>query len=296
MINWCPRCMTLWPISRSEGEELDGNLYYVRYPLIGGKGAVVVATTRPETMLGDTAVAVHPEDPRYKAFIGQKVLLPLVERPLPVIADPYVDREFGTGALKITPAHDFNDFEVGRKHALDLLQVITEDGTMGQAAGAYAGLDRYTCRKRLVKDLEKGGYLVIGGELTTIVSATVTAARVPVEPMSPFSGLWPPFAGGPGHRAVTRRENPNLSAKWKRTTSSRLENLEDWCISRQIWWGTGFPPGIVSSAVRSWSSRMSRRPATFAAATICSRIRMCSTPGSVPPSGRFQPWGWPRIP
>ena len=160
MINWCPRCMTALANIEVEGEDLDSQLYHLRYPLESGKGALVVATTRPETMLGDTAVAVHPEDPRYSDFIGQKVVLPLMGRHIPVIADTYVDREFGTGALKVTPAHDFNDFELARKHNLELIQVIAENGVMSAEAGRYAGLDRYECRKQVLKDLEKAGLLV----------------------------------------------------------------------------------------------------------------------------------------
>ncbi len=246
MINWCPRCMTALANIEVEGEELDGHLYYVRYPVVGGKGGVVVATTRPETMLGDMAVAVHPEDPRYKATIGQKVLLPLVERPLPVIADAYVDREFGTGALKITPAHDFNDFEVARRHGLDLLQVINEDGIMGEAAGPYAGLDRYSCRKRIVKELEKGGYLVKLESHKHRVGHCYRCQSV-VEPM--LSLQWfvatRPLADQ-AIAAVREGKTQIIPAKWEKDYFIWLENLEDWCISRQIWWGHRIPAWYCS--------------------------------------------------
>ena len=160
MINWCPRCMTALANIEVEGEELDSFLYYIRYPLVSGKGALVVATTRPETMLGDTAVAVNPEDNRYKTYIGQMVVLPIVGRNIPVIGDSYVEREFGTGALKVTPAHDFNDFELRGKHNLDMVQVIDERGIMTEQAGRpYAGMDRFACRKQILKDLDKAGYL-----------------------------------------------------------------------------------------------------------------------------------------
>ena len=160
MINWCPRCMTALANIEVEGEEQDGKLHYLRYPLADGGGELVVATTRPETMLGDTAVAVHPEDPRYSDFIGRDVILPLVGRRIPVIGDTYVEREFGTGALKITPGHDFNDFAIGRKHGLEIVQVIAENGVMNENAGRYAGMDRYACRKEILKDLEADGFLV----------------------------------------------------------------------------------------------------------------------------------------
>ncbi|MEM5789834.1 MAG: class I tRNA ligase family protein, partial [Syntrophobacteraceae bacterium] len=159
MINWCPRCHTALANIEVESEELDSFLYHIRYPLENGKNALVVATTRPETMLGDTAVAVHPDDRRYLGYLGQKVIIPLIERRVPVIGDTYVEREFGTGALKVTPAHDFNDFELSRKHNLDLVQVIDEKGIMTAEAGPYAGLDRFACRKKILRDLEKGGYL-----------------------------------------------------------------------------------------------------------------------------------------
>lgn len=241
MINWCPRCMTALANIEVEGEELDGHLYYVRYPLTNGKGALVVATTRPETMLGDTAVAVHPDDPRYKTHIGQKVNLPLIERRLPVIGDTYVDREFGTGALKITPAHDFNDFEVGRKHGLDLVQVINEDGTMGAAAGSYTGMDRYACRKRIVKDLEKGGFLCKVENYRHRVGHCYRCRNV-VEPM--LSLQWfvstRPLAES-SIAAVREGKTRIVPAKWEKDYFNWLENLEDWCVSRQIWWGHRIP-------------------------------------------------------
>jgi valyl-tRNA synthetase len=242
MINWCPRCMTALANIEVEGEELDGHLYYLRYPLVAGKGAVVVATTRPETMLGDTAVAVHPEDPRYKSFIDQKAVLPLVERHLPVIADTYVDREFGTGALKITPAHDFNDFEVARKHHLELVQVINEDGTMGVEAGPpYAGMDRYACRKRILKDLEKGGFLVKVEHYKHRVGHCYRCQNV-VEPM--LSLQWfvstKPLAEK-SIVAVREGRTRIIPVKWEKDYFNWMENLEDWCISRQIWWGHRIP-------------------------------------------------------
>jgi valyl-tRNA synthetase len=192
-------------------------------------------------MLGDTAVAVHPEDPRYKSVVGQKVVLPLVERHLPVIADTLVDREFGTGALKITPAHDFNDFEVARRHQLELVQVFNEDGTMGAEAGPYAGMDRYACRKRMVKDLEKGGFLVKVEHYKHRVGHCYRCQNV-VEPA--LSLQWfvstRPLAEK-SMAAVREGRTRIIPAKWEKDYFNWMENLEDWCISRQIWWGHRIP-------------------------------------------------------
>ncbi|GKT08179.1 valine--tRNA ligase [Desulforhabdus sp. TSK] len=241
MINWCPRCMTALANIEVEGEELDSHLYHIRYPLASGKGALVVATTRPETMLGDTAVAVHPEDPRYSAFIGQKVILPLMERLIPVIGDSYVEQEFGTGALKVTPAHDFNDFELSRKHGLALVQVIGENGVMTAAAGAYEGLDRYACRKQILKDLEKDGFLVKVENYKNRVGHCYRCKSV-VEPMQSLQWFvsTKPLAEK-AMEAVRRGETRIIPAKWEKDYFIWLENVEDWCVSRQIWWGHRIP-------------------------------------------------------
>jgi valyl-tRNA synthetase len=160
IINWCPRCMTALADLEVEYQETDGHIYYIHYPMMDGNNGPIVATTRPETMLGDTAVAVHPEDERYKRFTGKRVNLPLTNRAIPIISDSYVDVEFGTGALKITPAHDPNDFEIGRIHNLPSIKVIGDDGIMTEAAGAYASLDRYECRKVVIQDLKANGLLI----------------------------------------------------------------------------------------------------------------------------------------
>ena len=241
MINWCPRCMTALANIEVEGEELSGSLYHIRYPLVSGKGAVVVATTRPETMLGDTAVAVNPQDNRYKAFAGQMVVLPIVGRHIPVIADSYVEREFGSGALKVTPAHDFNDFDLHTRHNLEVLQVIDERGIMTDLAGSYAGMDRFTCRKQILKDLEKGGYLVRTEPHTHRVGHCYRCHNV-VEPM--LSLQWfvavKPLAEK-AVEAVQEGKTRIIPAKWENDYFNWMANLEDWCISRQIWWGHRIP-------------------------------------------------------
>jgi valyl-tRNA synthetase len=241
MINWCPRCMTALANLEVEAEELDSHLYFVKYPIIGGEGGVVVATTRPETMLGDTAVAVNPEDPRYRSLIGQRVLLPLMQRDIPIIGDPYVDPEFGTGALKITPAHDFNDFEIGRKHGLDTIQVIAEDGRMSELAGRYAGLDRYACRRHVINDLQNAGLLVRIDNYEHRVGHCYRCKQV-VEPM--LSLQWfvatKPLAEK-AMAAVRSGQTRIVPQKWEKDYFMWMENLEDWCISRQIWWGHRVP-------------------------------------------------------
>lgn len=246
MINWCPRCMTALANIEVEGEELDSQLYHLRYPLVTGEGSLVIATTRPETLLGDTAVAVHPEDGRYSQFIGKKVVLPLLHRPIPVIADPYVDREFGTGALKVTPAHDFNDFELSRKHGLQLIQVIAENGTMTEEAGPYAGLDRYECRKRVLKDLERDNLLVKVEKHRNRVGHCYRCHNV-VEPMQSLQWFVStrPLADK-AMEAVREGRTQIVPGKWEKDYSIWLENIEDWCVSRQIWWGHRIPAWYCS--------------------------------------------------
>lgn len=241
MINWCPRCRTALANIEVEGEELPGRLYHIRYPLADGSGELVVATTRPETMLGDTAVAVHPEDPRYLEVVGKDVILPLMDRRIPVIADTYVDREFGTGALKVTPGHDFNDFDLGVKHNLALIQVIGEDGVMTEEAGPYAGLDRYECRKRVVADLEAGGYLVKIDDHLHRVGHCYRCKSV-VEPMQSLQWFvrTQPLAAK-AMEAVRDGRTRIVPEKWEKDYFQWLENIEDWCVSRQIWWGHRIP-------------------------------------------------------
>jgi len=248
MINWCPRCHTALANIEVEGEEREGAFYYIKYPLEDNSGHVVVATTRPETMLGDTAVAVHPEDERYRHIVGKYCILPLVGRRIPIIADAYVDREFGTGALKITPAHDFNDFEIGHKHGLEVVQVIGPDGKMTDDAGdEYVGLDRYECRQKIVEDLEREGFLE---KIEPYVHRVGHCYRCKsaVEPM--ISMQWfvktKPLAEK-AIEAVRRGRTRIVPEKWEKDYFNWLENIEDWCISRQIWWGHRIPAWYCDS-------------------------------------------------
>ncbi|MBW1989078.1 MAG: valine--tRNA ligase [Deltaproteobacteria bacterium] len=240
IINWCPRCRTALADLEVEHEDREGGLYHILYPWADGDGGVVVATTRPETMLGDTAVAVHPEDERYPDH-GRKVVLPLMNREIPLITDTYVDREFGTGALKITPAHDPNDFEIGRRHNLPSVKVIADDGTMNEQAGPYAGLDRFAARKRIVEDLKAKGLLKSVEPYTHAVGHCYRCKTV-VEPN--LSKQWfvktKPLAEK-AMDAVKREKTVFVPGHWTKTYYEWMENIRDWCISRQIWWGHRVP-------------------------------------------------------
>ncbi len=242
IINWCPRCLTALADLEVEHEDKQHHLYYVRYPLVGSDAdGLVVATTRPETMFGDTAVAVHPEDPRYGAFIGQQVLVPLTGRSVPVIADSYVDREFGTGALKVTPAHDPNDFKLGQTHNLPSIKAIEDDGRLGEAAGKYAGQDRFEARRNMLVELEESGYLKKVEPLTHAVGVCYRCKTV-VEPN--LSRQWFVRTKGLAERAaraVRDGETNFVPKNWEKTYFDWLDNIRDWCISRQLWWGHQIP-------------------------------------------------------
>jgi valyl-tRNA synthetase len=242
MINWCPRCQTGLSDLEVEHENQTGHLWYLRYPAPDGGPGVTVATTRPETMLGDTAVAVHPDDERYQGLIGKTVVLPLQDKEIPVVADDWVDPEFGTGAVKVTPAHDPNDALIGARHDLQAVEVIGLDGAMTEAAGeAYAGLDRYEARRRVVADLEERGLLA---EIDTHEHAVGQCQRCDtvVEPL--VSTQWfvkmAPLAQE-GLRAVDEKRVQFVPERWERVYREWLENIEDWCISRQLWWGHSIP-------------------------------------------------------
>ena len=241
IVNWCPRCQTALSDLETIHEPRHGHLWHIRYPVIGSNQSVVVATTRPETMLGDTAVAVNPQDERYHGLIGKKLLLPLLNRAIPVIADAAVDREFGTGAVKVTPAHDPNDFEMGRRHNLPEIEVMTEDGRMSDNAGAYAGLDRFAARKRVVADLEAQGLLVKVEDHSHAVGVcdrckTVVEPRVSTQWFCKMRPLADAAAEAveQGYLRIFPHNQRKIFTDW-------LANIRDWCISRQLWWGHRIP-------------------------------------------------------
>jgi valyl-tRNA synthetase len=241
IINWCPRCHTALSDLESEHEPVQGGLYYIRYPFKNGKGHLTVATTRPETMLGDTAVAINPEDPRYQDLADDSVILPLMNREIPVIRDGYVSLDFGTGALKVTPAHDPNDFELGKKHGLPALRVMDDSGRINAQGGAYAGLDRFEARQKVLADLEALGLLEKQEPLAHNVGHCYRCKTM-VEPI--LSQQWfvkvEPLAAE-ALKAVQEGRTRIVPAMWTKTYYEWMTNIKDWCISRQIWWGHRIP-------------------------------------------------------
>ena len=242
IINWCPVCQTSISDAEVEHVEQNGFFWHINYPVVGEPGRFVeIATTRPETMLGDTAVAVNPEDERYQDIVGKMLKLPLTDREIPVIADPYVDKEFGTGCVKITPAHDPNDFEVGLRHNLESIRVLDDNGKVVEGYGRYSGMDRYEARKAIVADLEEGGYLVKVEEHTHNVG-TCYRCGTDVEPI--ISAQWfvkmEPLARE-ALRVVNDGEVKFVPDRFSKIYTNWMENVHDWCISRQLWWGHRIP-------------------------------------------------------
>lgn len=241
IINWCPKCITALSDAEVEHVEQEGNFWHIKYPVKDSDEFVVIATTRPETLFGDTAVAVNPDDERYKNIIGKTLLLPLTDREIPVIADEYVDKEFGTGCVKITPAHDPNDFEVGLRHNLERIKVLNDDATMNSYAGKYEGMDRYECRKKMIEDLDNMGLLVKTEPHSHNVGQCYRCGTT-VEPI--ISKQWfvkmKPLAE-PAINAVKNGDIKFVPERFSKTYMNWMEGVFDWCISRQLWWGHRIP-------------------------------------------------------
>lgn len=255
IINWCPRCRTALSDLEVEHEEVKGHLYHIRYPLADEPGYLVVATTRPETLLGDTAVAVNPNDERYARYVGKHVILPVVEKRIPIIGDSYVDTSFGTGVLKVTPAHDLNDFEIGKRHGLDVVKVIDDEGRMNEKTLRYRGMDRFECRTKIIEELQAKGQFEKLEDYPLGVGRCYRCKTV-VEPslsLQWFVSMKPLAA--PAIDAVREHRVRIVPEMWEKVYFEWMENIRDWCISRQIWWGHRIPVWYCDRCNKMYVSR-----------------------------------------
>ncbi len=288
IVNWCPRCTTALSDEESEHREVRGHLYHIRYPLSdgGAPGHIVVATTRPETLLGDTAVAMHPADERHRALLGRRAVLPVLGREIPFVADEVVDPSFGTGLVKVTPAHDPNDFAIAQRHGLPAVNVMDDHGVMNENAGPYAGLDRFECRQRILADLERAGRIEKIEDHVHAVGHCYRCHTV-VEPR--LSRQWfvrmKPLAD-PAAEAVRRGEIRFVPERWTGVYLQWMDNIRDWCISRQIWWGHRIPVFTCGRCAHMWAAR--GRPSTCPA---CGAADVTQDPDVL--DTWFSSWLWP---